>query len=39
MMPHLPKLADGGTTDLDAMKLALMNKAKFMKGSKAKERL
>ena len=32
--------AEGGsTTDIDAMKLALMNKAKFMKGSKAPERL
>ena len=30
MMPHLPKLADGGTTDLDAMKLALMNKGGTM---------
>ena len=32
-------MAQPNTTDIDAMKLALMNKAKFMKGSKAKERL
>ncbi len=50
-MPHLPKLADGGsTTDIDAMKLALMNKvlprheadanlAKFLEGAASKDRM
>ena len=40
LMRAMSSYADGGsTTDIDAMKLALMNKAKFMKGSKAPERL
>ena len=32
-------MAQPNTTDIDAMKLALMNKAKFLEGSKVKDRM